>query len=114
MDIVSSPPKSGRDAPCHARNFEIVMDDPDPTVDTTSEPSATGGLGPGGDINMSEGTTDRSRLDEWLKSLRVSLKHEVLYKFAAPERVVNNRSPVRVEYSCLFVKNDRESSDYVL
>ena len=115
MGIASSPPKSGRDAPCHVRSrgaqvsilssvlalgmaFDAHAQD--------SQPAAA--------PNMSEGTTDQSRLDEWLKSLRVSLKHEVSYKFAAPGRVVNNRSSMRAEYSYLFVKNDRELGDYVL
>ena len=93
--------------------FEIAMDDPDPTVDTTPEPWTTAGLEPGGDIDMSEGTTDQSRLDEWLKSLQVSLKHEVSHKFAAPERLVNNRSSCVWNVPTLFVKNDRNSGDYV-
>lgn len=83
MGIVSSPPKSGPGAPCHARERGVRA-------------------------------SIRIRLDEWLESLRVSLKHEASCKFAAPARVVNNRSPARVEYSCLFVKNDRGSGDYVL
>jgi hypothetical protein len=108
MGIASSPPKSGRDAPCHARNRGAQA----------SILSSVLALGMAFDAYaqdiMSAGTTDQSRLDEWLKPLRVSLKHEVPYKFAAPEREANKRLSVRVEYSYLFVENDRESGDYVL
>ncbi|RDZ28527.1 hypothetical protein [Lysobacter silvisoli] len=40
-----------------------------------------------------------NRLAAWLDSLRISLKHEISYKFASPQRLVNNRSSVRLEYS---------------
>lgn len=57
-----------------------------------------------GDIDMAAPTADEAagRLAEWLKPLRVSLKHEMSYKFAAPRGLVNNRSSVRVEYSRLL------------
>ena len=44
-------------------------------------------------------TADDSPLAAWLDPLRISLKHEISYKFASPKRVVNNRSSVRLEYS---------------
>src|SRR2546425_4543805 len=47
--------------------------------------------------------TEGRRFAEWLKPLRVSLKHEGSYKFASPTRLVNNRSSVQVEYAKLLV-----------
>ncbi len=55
-----------------------------------------------GDIDMTSDDAQNGRFTELLKSLRVSLKHEVSYKFDDPRRVVNNRSSVRLEYSKLF------------
>lgn len=55
-----------------------------------------------GDIDMTSDDARNGRFSELLKSLRVSLKHEVSYKFDDPRRVVNNRSSVRLEYSKLF------------
>lgn len=52
----------------------------------------------------SPGEPARGRFAEWLEPLRVSLKHELSYKFASPRRLVNDRSSVRVEYSKLFVR----------
>ena len=46
-----------------------------------------------------DASDEDSPLAAWLEPLRVSLKHEVSYKFASPKRVVNNRSSVRLEYS---------------
>ncbi|MCP4755705.1 MAG: hypothetical protein GY866_32985 [Proteobacteria bacterium] len=39
-----------------------------------------------------------SFLDQWVSPARITLKHETSYKTATPERVVNNRSSVRLEY----------------
>jgi hypothetical protein len=61
--------------------------DPDGPVSTTDDADPT-----------AETADDDSRLAAWLDPLRVSLKHEVSYKFASPKRVVNNRSSVRLEY----------------
>jgi hypothetical protein len=58
---------------------------PQPDVTVTS-PDGTAGL----------------RFAEWLKPLRVSLRHEGSYKFAPPTRLVNNRSSVQVEYAKLL------------
>ena len=41
---------------------------------------------------------------QWLAPLRVSLIHELSYKFAAPKRIVNNRSSARIEYSKLLTQ----------
>ena len=50
-------------------------------------------------------TGDDSPLAAWLDPLRISLKHEISYKFASPKRVVNNRSSVRLEYSKPLTSN---------
>ncbi len=51
-------------------------------------------------------TADDDRmLAAWLEPLRISLKHETSYKFAAPKRLVNNRSSVRLEYSKPLTSN---------
>lgn len=50
-------------------------------------------------------TDDNNALAAWLEPLRISLKHENSYKFASPERLVNNRSSVRLEYSKPLTSN---------
>lgn len=65
-----------------------------------------------GESESSEPIIDMSAPDElvesgwtqWLAPLRVSLIHELSYKFAAPTRIVNNRSSARVEYSKLLTE----------
>jgi hypothetical protein len=68
--------------------------DPDGPVSTTDDADPT-----------AETADDDSRLAAWLDPLRVSLKHEVSYKFASPKRLVNNRSSVRLEYSKALTGN---------
>lgn len=56
------------------------------------------------DVTLTPPDGAASRLAEWLDPLRVSLKHEGSYKFASPQRFVNNRSSVQVDYSKLLVR----------
>ena len=55
-------------------------------------------------IDTSGGEVQEGRFAELMKSTRISLKHEMSYKFASPKRLVNNRSSVRLEYSELFAE----------
>jgi hypothetical protein len=50
------------------------------------------------DVSTSDEAAE-SGWSQWLAPLRVSLIHELSYKIAAPKRIVNNRSSVRIEYS---------------
>ena len=79
-------PPAGQDSGAPAS----MIDDADPTAGTTDDDSSR---------------LDNSRLAAWLEPLRVSLKHETSYKFSSPERVVNNRSSVRLEYSKPLTSN---------
>ncbi len=74
----------------------LTFDESQVTEPGTDTPSTEG------DIDMTSDDAQNGRFAELLKSLRVSLKHEVSYKFDDPRRVVNNRSSVRLEYSKLF------------
>lgn len=56
------------------------------------------------DINISGEDTSEGRLADFKKSSRISLKHEMSYKFASPKGVVNNRSSIRLEHSKLFAE----------
>lgn len=95
--------------------FEIDID-ADPGMDDpaaqTSVAVTPGGQAPDGPVSTTDvvdPTTDTADDDSpfaaWLEPLRVSLKHEVSYKFASPKRVVNNRSSVRLEYSKALTSN---------
>ena len=72
---------------------------PDQPVSAIGDADPTAGTADAGD------TPADSRLAAWLEPLRVSLKHEVSYKFASPKRLVNNRSSVRLEYSKALTSN---------
>jgi hypothetical protein len=48
---------------------------------------------------------DQGALASWLQGFRISLTHETSYKFAAPKRIVNNRSAARLEYSKALSSN---------
>ncbi|MBT2744887.1 MULTISPECIES: hypothetical protein [unclassified Lysobacter] len=117
------PPKQGSDTTVGLDDLKI---DIDPNMDddkdkiqgaqaprADGEPSADGpdliGHKSGEPVSASgdgEGTAQGgSTLAAWLDPLRVSLKHEVSYKFASPERLVNNRSSVRLEYSKPLTSN---------
>lgn len=83
------------------------MDDEPLTADAASEPlpepSVSEGAASDEDgIDISGEEAPKGPFADFMKSARVSLKHEVSYKFAAPKRLVNNRSSVRLEYSKLF------------
>jgi hypothetical protein len=71
-----------------------TTDDADPSTGTTDD-----------DNTLDDSRLDDSRLAAWLEPLRISLKHEVSYKFASPKRLVNNRSSVRLEYSKALTGN---------
>lgn len=74
--------------------------------DMPSDPTSGGAATTTEDADPAAGMTSQDNpLAAWLESLRVSLKHEVSYKFASPERVVNNRSSVRLEYSKALTSN---------
>ncbi len=74
--------------------------------DMPSDPTSGGTATTTEDADPAAGMTSQDNpLAAWLESLRVSLKHEVSYKFASPERVVNNRSSVRLEYSKALTGN---------
>ena len=76
-----------------------LLSDPSAPVDSPAAPG-------GDDINMEDGgEVSEGRLADFMKSARISLKHETSYKFAAPKRVVNNRSSVRLEYSKPLTSN---------
>ena len=73
-----------------------------PAGQATDGPSATAG----DDAGMEAGTEDdASPLGAWLRAFRVSLTHEISYKFASPKRVVNNRSSVRLEFAKALTSN---------
>lgn len=106
----AAPPEQGTDTTVDLDDVEIDvgpgMGDPagqtpedqasagEPTADSASD-----GPSPATDDATADTTEDEGPLAGWLEPLRVSLKHEVSYKFASPKRVVNNRSSVRLEYS---------------
>jgi hypothetical protein len=70
------------------------------------DPTHDGAASTTDDMGASAGATDdASPLAAWLEPLRISLKHELSYKFTAPTRVVNNRSSVRLEYSKPLTSN---------
>ena len=76
-----------------------LLSDPSAPVDSPAAPG-------GDDINMEDGgEVSEGRLADFMKSARISLKHETSYKFASPKRVVNNRSSVRLEYSKPLTSN---------
>lgn len=76
-----------------------LLSDPSAPVDSPPAPG-------GDDINMEDGgDVSEGWLADFMKSARISLKHETSYKFAAPKRVVNNRSSVRLEYSKPLTSN---------
>jgi hypothetical protein len=114
-DAVSEglPPEQDGDTAIDFDDLEIDMDSttddaveraPAPLAD--GEPSLDGPVATTDDADPTAGTTDDvSPLAAWLDPLRISLKHEVSYKFASPRRVVNNRSSVRLEYSKALTSN---------
>jgi hypothetical protein len=118
----ASPPEQGADtiADTMASPDELDIDtDPgmDDPADQTPEAETPAGQTPDGPVSTAgdadptadtgddDSTLDHSRLAAWLEPLRISLKHEVSYKFASPKRVVNNRSSVRLEYSKALTSN---------
>lgn len=114
----AAPPAQDTDTTVDFDNVEIDvgpgMGDPSgrtsenepPAGETPANPTLDGPVSTTDDANPSEATADDdSPLAAWLDPLRISLKHEVSYKFAAPERVVNNRSSVRLEYSKALTGN---------
>ncbi|WP_460732690.1 hypothetical protein [Lysobacter tyrosinilyticus] len=123
----ASPPEQGTDTTVNLDDLEIDVDsntdDDKDNIQGTPAPSADGepspdgpdliGQEPNGPVSTTEdggdltGLTaaDGSRLAAWLDPLRISLKHEISYKFASPKRLVNNRSSVRLEYSKPLTSN---------
>lgn len=112
---VASPPEQAAETLVDPGEFEIEIDT-DPGVDDPAVPPTPGDSAAGqvpdaagatiGDMDPTAAATEEGgALARWLESLRVSLKHEVSYKFASPKRVVNNRSSVRVEYSRALTSN---------
>lgn len=97
-------------APVDGNEVAVDASEADPVamapVEAASVPEASlPAVQPGeADIDMEAPPDKGGRFAEWLDPLRVSLKHEVSYKFAAPKRIVNNRSSVRLEYSKLFAE----------
>lgn len=57
------------------------------------------------DMDFDAGDEEDGRFAAWKDAFRISLLHEVSYKFASPKRFVNNRSGVRLEFSKLFARN---------
>jgi len=118
-----APQQQGGDAAADFDHLEIDIDsnvdgdsgDPQgvPASRADAKPPAVGQEQPGDPVAASEnGETpsedaagDNSRLATWLDPMRISLKHENSYKFAAPQRLVNNRSSVRLEYSKPLTSN---------
>ncbi|QWP75321.1 hypothetical protein J5226_17025 [Lysobacter sp. K5869] len=89
-------------APASRIDGKPPADDADPVGEAAGAPvSATGS----DEDPAGRPTDDNSTLAAWLDPLRVSLKHENSYKFAAPKRLVNNRSSVRLEYSKPLTSN---------
>lgn len=114
----ASPPEQGADATVDFDDLEIdvgpgmrdlageTSQDQTATGETSADPASEGPLSATGEANPTAGATDEAGpLAAWLDPLRISLKHEVSYKFASPQRVVNNRSSVRVEYSKPLTSN---------
>lgn len=112
-DPAVPPPNDGKDALDALDELEI---DVDPGVGNAAG-ATMAGEPPGGQNAESPSQAidsvepeaaalpDKSTLSTWLESLRVSLKHEISYKFASPKRVVNNRSSVRLEYAKALTDN---------
>lgn len=111
MGIVSSPPASERDTPCLARKrgeqasllssvlalgmaFDACAQDRPPAA----TPKGSTATQPADGADLAHVPVGMASLDE----LEIVM------------RVVNHRSPVRVEYSCLSVKHARALGDYVL
>lgn len=113
-----APPEQGTDATVDFDDVEIDVgpgmqdlagDTPqDQTAagETPADPASEGPLSATGEANPTANATEGDRpLAAWLDPLRISLKHEISYKFASPQRVVNNRSSVRLEYSKPLTSN---------
>lgn len=107
-----SAPEEGIEALAELDALEIEMDPgvEEPAGQGSAAESPVGPLAdaPEGTIDATDpnaGTTEQGALADWLESLRVSLKHEISYKFASPKRIVNNRSSVRLEYSKALTSN---------
>ncbi len=111
----ASPPEENAEAIAELDPLDIDMTvDPDaqdpgdqaPAGETPGAEATDGPESPTDDVVPTDDATDGDNaLSAWLEPLRVSLKHEVSYKFAAPKRVVNNRSSVRLEYSKALTSN---------
>ena len=86
-------------------DIESGMDDPAVQTPQAETPARQDPDGPVSTTDDADPTADDSPLSAWLDPLRISLKHEVSYKFASPKRVVNNRSSVRLEYSKALTSN---------
>jgi hypothetical protein len=86
-------------------DIESGMDDPAAQTPQAETPAGQHSDGPVSTTDDADPTADDSPLSAWLAPLRISLKHEVSYKFASPKRVVNNRSSVRLEYSKALTSN---------
>lgn len=109
-------PEQGTDTTAGAGELDIDTDsdpvtssDPagqSPQEETPADQTPAGPTSPTDDADTTAGAADdASPLSAWLEPLRISLKHEVSYKFASPKRVVNNRSSVRLEYSKALTSN---------
>lgn len=108
-DVVpaASPPEQGADTMAAPDELDIDIepgtDDPAglaPAGEIPADLPSDGPVSATGDADQTaDASDDASPLAAWLEPLRISLKHEVSYKFASPQRVVNNRSSVRLEYS---------------
>jgi hypothetical protein len=99
----ASPQEQGADA---IADTIASPDELDIDIDTGMDDPAARTPEPGTPSDPAAGTVDdASPLAAWLDPLRVSLKHEVSYKFASPKRLVNNRSSVRLEYSRALTGN---------
>lgn len=111
----ASPPEENVEAIAELDPLDIDMTvDPDAqdpgdqaaAGETPGTQATDGPESPTDDVVPTDDATDGDNaLSAWLEPLRVSLKHEVSYKFAAPKRVVNNRSSVRLEYSKALTSN---------
>ena len=109
-------PEQGTDTTAGAGELDIDTDsdpvtssDPagqSPQEETPADQTPAGPTSPTDEADTTAGAADdASPLSAWLEPLRISLKHEVSYKFASPKRVVNNRSSVRLEYSKALTSN---------
>ena len=111
----ATPPEEDADTTLDLGEVEVDMGEVDMDIDPNAQDPAgqesageTPAVPPAttDDVDPGEGTPgEAGPLAAWLEPLRVSLKHEVSYKFAAPTRVVNNRSSVRLEYSKALTSN---------